>query len=52
MERAGKSQKGPVSFYVILRHPRVVWSIRDVRSTWTIVERSGLFWVGVQGEKK
>ena len=30
----------------------MVWSIRDVRSTWTIVERSGTFWVGVQGEKK
>ena len=44
--------EGPTSFYVILRHPRVVWSIHEVRDIWTIMERSGVFWIMVQGEKK
>ena len=44
--------EGPTSFYVILCHPRVVWSIREVRGMWTIMEHSGMFWIMVQGEKK
>ena len=47
-----KPMESPTSFYIILRHSRVVWSMHDVRDMWASVECSRRFWVVVQGEKE
>ena len=47
-----KVPEGHGSYYVILRHTRMVWSMRHGGNRWVIVERSRGFWVMVQREKK
>ena len=55
MESYRKSQKlmeGTTSFYVMLRHTGMVQNVHHSGGGWIIVERSGRFWVMVQGKEK
>ena len=47
-----KLTEGPTSFYVILCHTRVVWSICHARGAWTTIEHSRMFWMMVQGKEE
>ena len=54
-ESYGKSWKlteGTTSLYVILRHTGMIPNMSHNGGGWINVERSGMFWVMVQREKK
>ena len=48
--KSRKLMEGTTSFYVILRHTRVVWSMSHNGGIWSSVECSGRFWMMVQGK--